>query len=121
MGRLKAMPPRVGALPPRVAAMPKVADRFYQSAEWMALRERRKLDLDYIQAQARAKRDGSRRLILDHVIEIKDGGAPLDPANTAWLTFREHQVKTARARGRRASGGTQQRGGGAKPGRLAPS
>lgn len=121
MGRLKAMPPRVGTLPPRVAPMPKVADPFYLSAEWLALRELRKLDLDYIQAQARAKQDGSRRLILDHVVEIKDGGARLDPANTTWLTFREHQAKTARARARRATGETQQRGGGSKSGRLAPS
>ncbi len=86
--------------------MPKVADRFYGSAEWRALVARRKLDADWFAARARARADGSNgRTILDHVAEIKDGGAKLDPANTQWLTHAEHQAKTARARMRRAGGG----------------
>ena len=51
-------------------------------------------------AKARAK-DGE-RLILDHVVERKDGGAPLDPANTQWLTFSELQAKTEREKRRRS-------------------
>lgn len=63
---------------------------------------RRKLDRDYFEALARAK--SGERLILDHDKEIKDGGALLDPANTKWRTFSEHQAKTAKARARRARG-----------------
>lgn len=103
MSRLKAMPARVGALPPRVAALPKTADRFYQSPEWRALVAARRKDRDYWAAKARAA--PGERLILDHVVERRDGGADLDAANTQWLTFSEHQAKTAAARATRARGG----------------
>lgn len=88
--------------------MPKQADRFYQSPEWIALRERRMRDPDHAEAKARAA--AGERLILDHVIERRDGGADLDPANTQWFTFSEHQAKTARERAKRA----RRRGGGQK-------
>lgn len=97
MGRLKAMPPRVAAMPPRVAAMPKIADPFYLSAEWRAARAR--------QGDKWCAVCGStRRLVLDHKHERKDGGADLDPANLEWLCHAHHQAKTARARSARASG-----------------
>jgi hypothetical protein len=88
---------------PRVAAAPKVADPFYLSAEWTALKDRRRLDPDYYAALRRRRYPGE-RLILDHVRELKDGGAELDAANTEWLTHSEHQAKTAKARGARAAG-----------------
>lgn len=101
MARLMRAPARLGHARSRIAAAPKVADPFYLSAEWIALRERRKLDADYLAAKARAKQ--GERLILDHVVEIKDGGAKLDPANTTWLTHSEHQAKTAKAKRARAT------------------
>jgi len=104
MGRMKAMPRRVGTMPVRVKAAPKVADPFYLSPAWLALVEQRKLGPDYAAAKARAK--PGERLILDHKHERRDGGADLDPANTEWLTFSEHQAKTAKARARRARGET---------------
>lgn len=82
--------------------MPKLANPFYQSPEWIALRLARMKDKDYWQAKARAK--PGERLILDHVVEIKDGGARLDPRNTQWLTHGEHQAKTAAAKARRGGG-----------------
>lgn len=97
MGRLTQLPARLSALPARVAALPRSGDRFYQSAPWRALVARRKLDGDYFAALARAKGDGSARVILDHVRERRDGGDDLDPANTQWLTHAEHQAKTAKA------------------------
>lgn len=105
MGRLTALPNRLSGLPARVRAMPKEAEGFYTSRAWRKLVEMRKLDADYFAARARARKDGSKRVILDHVVERKDGGADLDPANTQWLTFGEHQVKTAQAKARRAAGG----------------
>jgi 5-methylcytosine-specific restriction enzyme A len=103
MARLKALAPRIGAAPARLAAMPKQAERFYSSPEWRALVAARRRDPDYAAARARAR--PGERLILDHVVERRDGGAELDPANTEWLTFGEHQRKTAEARAKRARGG----------------
>lgn len=101
MVRLTRAPSRIASAPPRIARAPKVADPFYQSAEWIALRVKRMRDTDYHAAKARAKE--GERLILDHVIERRDGGAALDPKNTQWLTHSEHQAKTAQAKGARVS------------------
>jgi 5-methylcytosine-specific restriction protein A len=81
--------------------MPKVTEGFYSSKAWRALVARRKRDPDYVAALLRSKGE---RLILDHVVERKDGGADLDPFNTQWLTMSEHAAKTAKARAKRASG-----------------
>lgn len=86
----------------KVRPAPKVAEGFYSSAAWRGLVADRRRDADYAAAKARAK--PGERLILDHKVERKDGGADLDPANTEWLTFSEHQVKTAKARAARAWG-----------------
>lgn len=102
MARLTAMPARLGGNAPKLKAAPKSAEPFYRSAAWRGLVEDRKLDADYFAARGRAKR--GERLILDHIVELKDGGAALDPANTKWLTFSEHQAKTAKARAERAAG-----------------
>lgn len=112
MARLTALPSRFAVLPPRIASAPKVADPFYLSAEWRRLIEQRKRDADYRAALSRAK--PGEKMVLDHVTEIRDGGARLDPANTMWLTFSEHQAKTARARKDRAMGKAMKEGGGQK-------
>jgi 5-methylcytosine-specific restriction protein A len=103
MGRLKALPSsRLSRPVPRLFTPPKTADPFYLSSEWRALRDRRRLDPDYYAARRRAK-DGE-KLILDHVVERRDGGAELDPKNTQWLTMSEHNAKTAAKRAARARG-----------------
>jgi 5-methylcytosine-specific restriction protein A len=104
MGRLSQLPARLAPLAARVRALPKEAEPFYRSKAWRELVERRKLDADYFAAMRRRKYEGE-RLILDHVVERKDGGADLDPANTQWLTMSEHQAKTAAAKAKRAKGG----------------
>ncbi|MFZ5745265.1 MAG: HNH endonuclease signature motif containing protein [Pseudomonadota bacterium] len=115
MGRLSAMPPRLAPLGRRVGFLPKVAEQFYSSPEWRALKLARSCKAkcnrgpscrnpDWHDAKARAK--PSESLVLDHIKERRDGGADLDPANTQWLTFSEHQAKTARARKERAHGRT---------------
>ena len=99
MVRLTRAPARLAAAPARIARAPKVADPFYQSPEWIALRTARMKDKDYWQAKARGK--PGERLVLDHVKERRDGGAGLDPENTQWLTHSEHLAKTAKAKGDR--------------------
>lgn len=98
MARLKSMPSRLGVLPSRVKAMPKVADRFYQSAEWAEARKRQPNKWCAICG-------ATKRLILDHKVERKDGGADLDPSNLEWLCLSHHNTKTAEAKARRARGG----------------
>lgn len=109
MARLSRLPGRMAALPARVAPRPKLAEPFYQSAEWRALVKARTGDADWHAAKARARQ--GERLILDHKHERRDGGADLDPNNTEWLTFSEHQRKTAKAKQERASGARHQGGG----------
>lgn len=103
MAYLARVPQRISQAPRKLAAMPKRAGWPYKTAEWRALVKARKLDPDYAAAKARAGK--GERLILDHVHEIRDGGAAFDPANTQWLTFGEHQRKTAKVKGERARGG----------------
>lgn len=100
---------RVAPRPPRIARRAKKAAPFYQSPEWKALVAQRKRDPDHAAAKARAK--PGEWLVLDHIVEIRDGGARLDPGNTQWLTHSEHQAKTALVK-RRRSGLEPGRGGG---------
>lgn len=97
MVTLVARKPRIAARPGRFGSPPKRVEQFYQSKEWRALVAVRKRDADYFAALQRAKAKGE-RVILDHKVERKDGGADLDPANTQWLTHSEHQAKTAEAK-----------------------
>lgn len=104
VSKLKASKPRLGGQAPLLRAAPKVAESFYLSPEWRAMRARRMKDGDYFGALVRAKKDRSNgRVILDHTVERRDGGADLDPSNTKWLTFNEHQAKTAKAKAARAT------------------
>ncbi|MAY20304.1 MAG: HNH endonuclease [Erythrobacteraceae bacterium] len=103
MGRLKAMPARLGGLPSRVRALPKTAERFYTSPEWKQYRRDHR-------AWA-VRRDGGcwcavcgagGRLILDHKVERKDGGADFPPyEGCEWLCTGCHNAKTAQAKAAR--------------------
>ncbi len=102
MGRLKALPARIGAAPAKVKALPKEAERFYGSAEWRALVRRLKRERGNFCQRCGA----GGRIIGDHIIERKDGGADLDEGNVELLCAAKcHPAKTARARAARARGG----------------
>jgi 5-methylcytosine-specific restriction protein A len=94
--KLRSAPALLSTAPSLLRSAPKLADPFYTSPEWRALKSARRRDPDYREAKARAK--AGEWLILDHVIERRDGGAALDPANTQWLTQSEHNAKTARVK-----------------------
>lgn len=105
MGRLKVAGSRLERATPRVTQPPKIPDPLYRSPEWIKFR-----------AKVRAKRGGRRcsvegcetpndRVILNHKVEIRDGGAPFDEANVEDLCFTHHQQWTAAQRRKRARGG----------------
>lgn len=48
------------------------------------------------------KRAPESRLFADHIVELRDGGLPFDPANGQCLCGRHHSLKTAKARAERA-------------------
>ncbi|WP_299133542.1 HNH endonuclease signature motif containing protein [uncultured Amaricoccus sp.] len=101
--RYRTLPPRYAAPPPRALPAPKLADGFYRSPEWRGLAAAVKRERG-----ARCQRCGSgHRVIADHVIELRDGGAPLDASNLELLCQACHNAKTATARARRSGlGGT---------------
>lgn len=103
MGRLKAFGSLIGAMDAKVRAAPKVAEGFYSSPQWRGL----VADIKRMRG-ARCERAGcptpTHRVIADHIVERKDGGADLDPSNIELLCFTHHARKTAEAKRRRAQG-----------------
>jgi 5-methylcytosine-specific restriction enzyme A len=99
MAKLTMLKPRVATLDTRtVRPMPKVADRFYSSPEWIALRDRVRREANGLCQVLGCDRRG---YIVDHIVEIRDGGAKLDRRNVM-LTCQSHHVeKTARERAKR--------------------
>jgi 5-methylcytosine-specific restriction protein A len=99
MAKLKALPSRLGSMPAKLKAAPKEAEGFYTSPEWRQLIARLKRE----RGNWCQRCGSSRRVIGDHVVERKDGGAELDPANVELLCGGCHNRKTAKARARRAA------------------
>jgi 5-methylcytosine-specific restriction enzyme A len=100
MGRLRQIPSRLKAMPPKVKPLPKVADPFYLSPEWRGLIR----DIKRERGAFCVICGSGKRIIGDHVRELKDGGAKLDPQNVQLLCHVCHQRKTARERAKRAVG-----------------
>jgi 5-methylcytosine-specific restriction endonuclease McrA len=86
---------------------PKRADKFYLSREWFEVRERVRRD-----ARGRCEAPGcgraERRMFVDHIVALKDGGAPLDRSNLWLLCGACHSLKTVGERARRTA---ERRGG----------
>lgn len=104
MARLRALTPRVRVADTRSARPPaKTAARFYLSPEWRTLiarligeRGRRCQD-----TQCKMPWRRGIRVFGDHVKELEDGGAPLDPDNILLRCGSCHTRKTAEARAAR--------------------
>lgn len=98
-------PARLGTIKPKLKAMdhrtcpppPKRADDFYSSAPWRDLRA------SVLRERGpRCEKCGAGgRVYLDHITELRDGGAPLDRSNVMILCAACHTRKTAQARARR--------------------
>lgn len=99
MAPLRTIRPRLQAVEPRrVAPPPKVADSFYTSPEWRALRASIVKQRGW-RCQKCGRTHG--QIYADHIEELKDGGAPLDPANVQLLCHPCHQSKSAAEKKRR--------------------
>jgi 5-methylcytosine-specific restriction enzyme A len=83
----------------RVKPPPKQAESFYTSAAWIEMRDRVRRE-----ARGRCQRPGCTNpgRIVDHIVELRDGGAPLARSNLELLCQSHHTAKTADARARRA-------------------
>jgi 5-methylcytosine-specific restriction enzyme A len=97
MSRLPMLPGRVPVATARLTKRPKLTDQFYSSPEWRALvghliatRGRRCED-----PRCEAPDVGAAKLYGDHIAELKDGGAPLDPGNVMLRCAPCHGRKTA--------------------------
>lgn len=97
---MRMLKPSITARDPRsVKVAPKEAEPFYYSAEWIKLRDQERAAARGI---CRRPGCGKRGFIVDHIVEIKDGGAKLDPRNVELLCSPHHGAKTAAARARRS-------------------
>jgi 5-methylcytosine-specific restriction enzyme A len=101
--QLRTLKPRVGLANLQTATAPaKTADKFYCSLEWIALRDRVRREVGG-RCQAPGCGRIEARMYVDHRVELKDGGAPLDRRNVWLLCGSCHSLKTAAERARRTA------------------
>jgi 5-methylcytosine-specific restriction protein A len=96
--------PQVNTLDTRIAKPPdKVADKFYSSPEWRELLNAIIKVRGWICQDPRCTRPNGpwRRIYGDHIIELRDGGARLDPDNVLLRCASCHTRKTVEARAAR--------------------
>lgn len=78
---------------------PKKVDDHYNSPEHKAWRLKVMQNAGWrCQAPGCGKRSPENRLFADHIVELKDGGLPFDPANGQALCGAHHTLKTGQAR-----------------------
>lgn len=109
MGRLRTIRPRVATIDIRrvkpLARDNKRPDRFYSSPEWRSLLAEIKRERGARCEDPRCKTPHGPwgRLLGDHIVEIKDGGAKLDKLNIMLRCDPCHGRKTAAERTKRLS------------------
>lgn len=99
MAKLTMLGSRVATLDTSIAKPPpKVALPFYSTPEWIALRDRVRREARGMCQVAGCDRRGH---IVDHIVEIRDGGAKLDRANLMYACAPCHSKKTSVERAKR--------------------
>lgn len=104
MTKLHAIGPRIAAIDVRSARpSPKTVDPFYLTPEYQAWRAEviRRSGGRCQDALCRSPWRRGIRLFADHIVEIKDGGAPLDPDNGMTRCGSCHTRKTIEVRAER--------------------
>lgn len=104
--KLRMAQPRVRAVDTSIARQPpKVKDHDLTTPEYRAWRkavmERAGYRCQWVEHGQRCTKAAPDRLIADHIIERKDGGALYDPANGQALCDSHHVIKGNRARAER--------------------
>jgi 5-methylcytosine-specific restriction endonuclease McrA len=95
MGRLRLIGQRIPTLrTARAALPPKVADEFYKTRQWVEFAAVVKQERGNKCEEPSCGYRGL-RLIADHIIEVKDGGALLDRRNVKIRCSPCHNRKTA--------------------------
>lgn len=103
--RLTMMKPRLPTMDTRrVKPPPKTADDIYSTPEYRQWRATviGRANGRCQDPRCKARHWPGQRLFADHIVELRDGGAPFDPTNGQALCSSAHQYKTARARAARA-------------------
>lgn len=99
MAKLRMLQPALRAADLRaVKPAPKVGNPFYSSAEWIELRDRVRREAG---GQCQWPGCAHRGQFVDHIVELKDGGAPLARSNVWYLCSSHHVRKTNAERAKR--------------------
>jgi 5-methylcytosine-specific restriction protein A len=101
MTHIKQQPPRIGATIYIERRREKQTDPFYRTYRW-----RRFAEHIVNKRGRRCERCGvippiDKRVFVDHIIELRDGGAPFDEDNVEVLDGSCHTTKTLYLRGER--------------------
>ncbi len=100
---LRTLRSRIGSTSQHTAEPPaKVTEKFYLSPEWVAVRDRVRREAGG-RCQAPGCRRAERRMFVDHIVERKDGGPPLERRNLWLLCGSHHTLKTVSERARRTA------------------
>ena len=111
MAKIKMLRPLVPTSSGRTIRIePKRADPIYHSEEHKRWREQVLFDASFrcqwVESGSRCtKAAPQHRLFADHIKELRDGGAPFDPANGQCLCGAHHTRKTVQARAERLGAG----------------
>jgi len=101
---MKMLRPRLTCPDLSIARVPaNEVNPFYSTPEYRAWRE---LVIGRALGRCQWPRCGrkERRMFADHIVELRDKGAPLDPTNGQCLCGKHHTIKTLRARATRLRG-----------------
>ena len=99
-GRIGTVSPRRLAVPPKAAASIYHTEEFRQWRDIVITRAGGRCE-QVVSGIRCAKAQPLNRMFADHIVELKDGGAPFDPANGQCLCGGHHTAKTAQARAHR--------------------
>jgi 5-methylcytosine-specific restriction enzyme A len=96
---MKTLRPSISLAPAAISTLPRPVDPFYFSPAW------KRLVAALLRGRGRVcQRCGKRnpsRIYGDHIVELRDGGARLDPGNVQLLCGSCHTLKTNEAREKR--------------------
>ena len=104
MAKLKMLGPRIPAMDTRrVKPPPKIAAPIYHTPEYERWRAAviARANGKCQDPKCKAKHWPGQRLFADHIVELRDGGAPFDLANGLARCGSSHSAKTAAERAKR--------------------